>query len=198
MRAEEGDMLKRGGAMGGIGRAIDSALKEHDLESAMRPHRAVVLWPEIVGDVLAAASEAEVVRSGVLFVRARSTTWANELTFYKADLLQKINQQLGGKVIEDIHFKAGGRRPARNARREQAAHGAQGPTDSDLSMGVMSANPISDLPDTLDDHLRQTLMRAARTHEWKRSQGWHTCTRCGALYPPAEQHAGLCPLCAVL
>jgi predicted nucleic acid-binding Zn ribbon protein len=183
--------------MGGIGRAIDSALKEHDLEAAIRPHRAVVLWAEIVGEVLAAASEAEVVRSGVLFVRARSTTWANELTFYKAEILQKINQRLGGKVIEDIHFKAGGRRPARSKRPEPAI-APKGPTDSELSAVRLDKSRLAALPDTLDDRLRHTLERAAQTYEWKRAQGWRTCARCGALCPPADERGGLCPLCALL
>ena len=197
-------MRKRGGAISGFGSAIDSTLKEHELDAAIRPHRAVVLWPEVVGEVLAAASEAEVVRSGVLFVRARSTTWANELTFYKADLLKKINQRLGGRVIEDIHFKAGGRRPARNTRRASAEDGPKGPTDSELRAIPLASRQQPALPESLDSQLRHTLERAARTREWKRAQGWPVCELCGALYPPIDQktqrpdaNKSVCPYCAI-
>lgn len=188
-------MLKRGG-IAGIGGAIDSMLKESELEGAMRPHRAVVLWPLIVGDVLAAASEAEVVRGGVLFVRARSTTWANELTFYKTDILQKINQRLGGRVIEDIHFKAGGRRPAKPRRKEVRDDASDRPTDADLEAVSLDAGDLPHLAGEVGERIRRAAERAARAQAWKRAQGWRSCARCASLFPP-ETPGDLCPLCAV-
>lgn len=190
-------MLKRGGVITGIGKAIDSMLKDSEIDNAIRPHRAVVLWPEVVGDLLAQVSEAEVVRSGVLFVRARSTTWANELTFYKADLIAKLNRRLGGRVIEDIYFKAGGRRPARRDRPEaRSAQVTAGPTEAELAAVQLGPGAVPALPETVDERLRRAVERAARTQAWKRAQGWLACARCGALYPP-DSPSIYCPLCSL-
>lgn len=189
-------MIKRGGAISAVGGAIDSLLKSSEIDAAIRPHRAVVLWPEVVGEHLAAVSEAEVVRSGVLFVRARSTTWANELTFYKSDLVQKLNQRLGARAIEDIHFKAGGRRLAGVERQAMQPAGRKGPSEADLASVSLRNDPLACLAEDADERIRRVVERAARTQAWKREQGWRACQRCGTLFAP--DHAGaLCGLCAL-
>lgn len=189
-------MRKRGGTICGVGGAIDSLLKESEIDSAIRPHRAVVLWPEIVGDVLAAVSEAEVVRAGVLFVRARSTSWANELTFYKADLVQKLNQRLGARVIQDIHFKAGGRRPAVIERKAKAPAQPAGPTEEQLSAMAIDLARLPRVAGDAGERMQHIVERVARAQAWKRAQGWRACALCGTLYAP-DGDTTLCALCKV-
>src|ERR1700722_18134293 len=97
-------MQKRGSSLFHIGSEIEKALKERSLAEGLLPHRARAMWSEVVGDDVAAATIAETVRGGVLFVKVRSSVWANELTFYKAEMLRKLNQKVGAQVLTDIHF----------------------------------------------------------------------------------------------
>jgi len=170
----------------------------------MRPHRALALWQEVVGDTLAQASTAETVRGGVLFVRARSGVWAHELTLLRGEILQRLNSRLGGAVISDIHFKAGGRRPKEltNLTQRQLP---MAPTDAELGVARLDDLPVpSDPKAAMMQRVQAIRQRAAKTLEWKRATGWIPCRRCKALYEPtfADQAkrtatAGLCPLCAL-
>jgi hypothetical protein len=164
-------------------------MKSGDLEEGMRPHRARSLWADVVGEPISTVTVAEKVRGRVLFVRTKSSVWANELTFYKPDILRKLNSLLGGSVLDDIHFQPG----SRSARPKQAASAASAaPSEEDLVVETPQA-------DDRDERVRATLDRAARARDWKRRQGWVSCNRCRALYEPAaaekNRDNGLCPFC---
>ena len=46
----------------------------------------------------------EKVESGTLYVKASSPTWRQELVFKKADIIEKLNKQLGKNTIKEIKF----------------------------------------------------------------------------------------------
>jgi len=194
----------RGRSISGLGSVIDSALHQNSLAEGLRPHRALALWREVVGDTLAQASTAETVRGGVLFVRARSGVWAHELTLLRGDILQRLNSRLGGAIISDIHFKAGGRRPKPLSTMTQREL-PMGPTDEQLGLSALDSLPMpSDPKAAMMQRVQAIRLRAAKTMEWKRASGWIACRRCKALYEPsfADQTkktatSGLCPLCAL-
>jgi hypothetical protein len=194
----------RGRSISGLGAVIDGALNQNSLSEGLRPHRALGLWREIVGDALAEASTAETVRGGVLFVRARSGVWAHELTLLRGDILQRLNSRLGGAVISDIHFKAGGRRPKAVVGITQRALPIA-PTESELGFSHTEMLPIpSDPKAAMLQRVQAIRERAAKTLAWKRENGWIPCRRCKALYEPAfsdqrrgNSTSGLCPLCSL-
>jgi hypothetical protein len=194
----------RGRSISGLGSVIDGALHQNSLSEGLRPHRALTLWREVVGDTLAQASTAETVRGGVLFVRARSGVWAHELTLLRGDILQRLNSRLGGAVLSDIHFKAGGRRPKQLSGLTQREL-PMAPTDAELGISTISSQPLpSDPKAAMIQRVQAIRERAAKTLAWKRASGWIPCRRCKALYEPtfADQAqrsatAGLCPLCGL-
>lgn len=183
-----------------LGDALGDMLRDHELQEPLKPHTARIIWPEIVGPEIAAATFAEAVRGGVLFVRVRSAAWANELTFYKKDILDRLNARVGAKVISDIHFKTSGR--AFNAPRKPSP--APEPDDATIDQ-TEPAGPLVDLarrggladPEA-DSRFRSILNRVAKTQTWKRQMGWIACSRCGALFPPQNSSSGLCPFCATI
>lgn len=187
-------MRKRNGSLGKIGGIMDDALALNSLAEGIRPHRAVALWAETVGEQLAAVSTAEAVRGGVLFVRARSGVWATELTFHAADILTRLNARLGGRVLTDLHLSSGGRGGRkRDAAKTDAPRIT--PTAEDLE-GPSKPSSRQNAEVTPEERIRAIRERAGRALAWKREQGWLTCARCAALYEPrAATRAGLCPLC---
>jgi predicted nucleic acid-binding Zn ribbon protein len=75
-----------------------------------RLHETEVLeaWSKIVGDFIAAHSAPVALREGVLYVRVLQPALHYELEqVSKIDILRKLKQRFGGKVIRDIRFRVG-------------------------------------------------------------------------------------------
>ena len=65
-------------------------------------------WSKIVGDFIAAHSAPTALREGVLYVRVLQPALHYELEqVSKIDILRKLKQRFGGKVIKDVRFRVG-------------------------------------------------------------------------------------------
>ncbi len=171
-------------SMGKFGAAAQKAIDLNALREKLRPHQALALWPQIAGDKLAGVCTAESVRGNVLFVRVKSSAWANEMSFYKADLLGKLNGRLGSKLIEDIHFATA--RPAtRGASAQTIKPPAPEPELRDLSRIAPPTPPAAavDMQARMDHLVERTRSVLA----WKKANGWVPCARCEALFEPAPE-----------
>src|SRR6266568_2687922 len=90
-----------------LGNMLNAEARRLKLDGSLREASAVTLWPEVVGEQIAAATEAERVRDGVLYVVARSHTWAFELTFHREQILKGLNARLGRNSVKEIRFRPG-------------------------------------------------------------------------------------------
>ena len=197
-------MLKRGGNISRFGDALERTLRDNELKEPLRPRTAAAIWADVVGPEIAAATTAETVRSGVLFVRVKSNVWSNELTFYKQDIVTRLNKRLGGKSIVDIHFKTTGPKMPSQVPLADSTHG---PTDGELreitprgALAEQAERRTAIGDPEADRRLRGTLSRIARTNEWKRERGWVQCARCATLFEPssARPQQLICPLCSTM
>ncbi len=77
------------------------------------------LWTQAAGETVARESEPSAERDGVVTVTCRSAVWAQELDLLSAELLEQLNQELGGPpeapAVRSLRFVAsrrggGGRR----------------------------------------------------------------------------------------
>jgi len=171
------------------GGAVDGFLQNQELAPLLRPHLAKARWAEIVGPQVAGVTQVSAVRDGVLIVRVKNSVWANELTLLKDDMLRRLNLALGGKVLTDIHFQAGGlgRVPKKTEKIP-----AETPTEGELARIALpkeararvEAALIGITEEALRERIRRTMTRAARTLEWRRRHGWLPCPRCGTLAAP--------------
>jgi predicted nucleic acid-binding Zn ribbon protein len=65
-------------------------------------------WGKIVGDFIAAHSTPTALREGILYVRVLQPALHYELEqVSKIDILRKLKQRFGGKVIRDVRFRVG-------------------------------------------------------------------------------------------
>lgn len=182
--------------------AVNSFLQSQELASMLRPHLAKVHWEGVVGPQVAGVTQVESVRDGVLFVRVKNSVWANELTLLKEDMLRRLNSKLGGRVLTDIHFKAGG---LARGKKKPVNVPAPAPSAQDLAQIVLSQEVrarvevalVGITEDALRGRIRAVMLHAARTDEWKRLRGWSPCPRCGSLAPPPDtpEATPLCALC---
>lgn len=185
--------------------AVQAVLQSQELAQALRPHLAKARWAEVVGPQVAGVTQVEKVQNGSeLVVRVKNSVWANELILLKADMLRRLNQALGGKVLTDIHFKASGLRRDKAAPVSPTVPAPEAPSEEELARVVLSPEARARVEsavqgitqEELRGRIRRTLMRAARTEQWKRDHDWMPCLRCGTLaYPDVSAAAPLCPLC---
>jgi predicted nucleic acid-binding Zn ribbon protein len=65
-------------------------------------------WAKIVGDFISVHSSPVALREGILYVRVLQPALHYELEqVSKIDILRKLKQRFGGKVIRDIRFRVG-------------------------------------------------------------------------------------------
>lgn len=65
-------------------------------------------WTKIVGEFIGAHSAPIALREGVLYVRVLQPALHYELEqVSKVDILRKLKQRFGGKIIRDVRFRVG-------------------------------------------------------------------------------------------
>lgn len=75
-----------------------------DLKNLIDGANLVLHWEKIVEDPISSQTEALKFYKGILYVEAVSSVWANELTYLKKELIDKLNQQFDKPIIKDIKF----------------------------------------------------------------------------------------------
>ena len=90
--------------MKSIKTVLNTYLFKMGLDVGVNQEQAVNIGPTAVGEKIAENTTVQDVKHGVLFVRANSPVWAQELQFQKKEVLFKINSALGKKTIKDIRF----------------------------------------------------------------------------------------------
>jgi predicted nucleic acid-binding Zn ribbon protein len=102
-----------------LGEVLRRLLNSWGVDGKVREQGAVCRWDQIVGDRIAAHTEAVRVEDGKVFVRIASSAWKTELIFMKADIIDRLNREVGKRVITDIVFIGGGSGPTTAMRRQK-------------------------------------------------------------------------------
>jgi len=78
------------------------------LKERLHESEVIDAWGKIVGDFIAVHSAPVALREGVLYVRVLQPALHYELEqVSKIDILRKLKQRFGGKVIRDVRFRVG-------------------------------------------------------------------------------------------
>ncbi len=99
-----------------IGKILESVVRDLGLAKKLSEQRAVIEWPDVVGRRIAEHARAMRVDEGRLFVEVDSPVWSQELTLMRREILRQLNDRIGRKTVDNVHFVLGGARP----------HGASG------------------------------------------------------------------------
>jgi predicted nucleic acid-binding Zn ribbon protein len=163
-----------------IGSLLEGVLANLDLRTRFREHLAVMAWPQVAGETVAAHSQAEAVRDGVLIVAADSPAWAHELQMRQQELLRLLAARVGEGVIREVHFRSGLRR---RGQKFSSPRGRAG-RPAELKLSGRQERQISEAAAKIEDEdLRERAERAlaslARMAEWRKRNGWRRCRRCG-------------------
>ena len=78
------------------------------LKERLHENEVAEAWSKIVGEFIAAHSAPVALRDGVLYVRVLQPALHYELEqVSKMDILRKLKQRFGGRIIRDIRFRVG-------------------------------------------------------------------------------------------
>jgi predicted nucleic acid-binding Zn ribbon protein len=65
-------------------------------------------WPEAVGELVAREAQPVAERAGVVTVACRSAVWAQELDLLAPDVVERLNQAVGGPAVQALRCVATG------------------------------------------------------------------------------------------
>ncbi len=82
-------------------------LKRKHLDVELRQYTIWNKWSILVGDRIAAHTQPQHLRKGILTITVGSAAWLNELNFMKTSLVRKINDEVGSGTILGIRLVAG-------------------------------------------------------------------------------------------
>lgn len=76
-------------------------------DKKFRGLNAILLWADVVESKIQKHTLALKIQNSVLYVLCESAVWAQELGFFKQEIIGKINDKAGFKAIKEIRFKVG-------------------------------------------------------------------------------------------
>ncbi|HHY13894.1 MAG TPA: DUF721 domain-containing protein [Thermoanaerobacterales bacterium] len=86
---------------------LTETLKKRRFHKKVKENLVLVHWREIVGDELVRHTEPSYIKNGILFVNVANSMWAHHLTFLKREIIGKINNKVGKRIVRDIRFRSG-------------------------------------------------------------------------------------------
>lgn len=111
-----------------LGAAIEGLLDSEGWTMAAATGSVFGRWAQIVGPELADHTQPEALRDGELTVAADSTAWATQLRLLAAQLVRRLNAELGPGSVQRVKVRG----PVTTTRRpgEWRVRGSRGPRDT--------------------------------------------------------------------
>jgi predicted nucleic acid-binding Zn ribbon protein len=87
-----------------IGEVIREMIETYRLEGKLNEVKVLHSWEHVVGEMIAKHTKDLYIKNHRLFVRIDSPALKNELTYSRTLIAEKLNQEAGGKVIDEVVF----------------------------------------------------------------------------------------------
>jgi hypothetical protein len=177
-----------------LGSALKDALQKAGASKRLEERGCLELWSAVVGEEVARATVPEFVRDGVMYVRARSSVWAYELTFFREGFIQELNSQMGRALVKEIRFRVG---PVPDPEEPVKKQESKDDLQDEIKLDPEQAARVEAMAGSVrDSSLRarvHTLLLREQVRRIKRLQeGLRTCPSCGVLHQNATPK---CPVC---
>lgn len=147
-----------------LGKVISEAVEAKGWQKKVTEMNAVNSWnKENIGTRICSNAQAYHIENGKLYVLVSNSTWMNELSFLKPQIIKNINQAVGKSVVEDIQFKIGNIRKHRNqSKTNEAKRKKSGKTDLEkVELKQEVIDKIDEVVSEIDDQdLRESFRKA--------------------------------------
>ena len=81
---------------------LDQFVRANKLEKGLAEYRLIKSWNELLGIMVAKKTKSLYIRNRKLFVTLHSSVVRNELEMMKDDLIPRLNEAAGMKIIDDV------------------------------------------------------------------------------------------------
>jgi len=78
--------------------------KSIGVEGRFEENLAFAYWDSVVGKEIASHTDPEKIVKGTVMVKVDNDVWRNELAFFKHEIIQKLNDRIGKRIIQEIKF----------------------------------------------------------------------------------------------
>jgi predicted nucleic acid-binding Zn ribbon protein len=82
--------------------AIEEFLDSFHLRDKLNETKVIQSWEKVVGQMVAKNTSQLHIRKRVLFVKVNSAALRNELLFARQKIIQALNREAGGTIIDEI------------------------------------------------------------------------------------------------
>jgi hypothetical protein len=166
------------------------------MRKEFKRHMVFFYWPKIVGRDIAQQVHPVRMEFATLFLHASSSVWANQIMMMQLDIIQKVNAFAGEELVKKLRFStAGDKEQEGNLPEYQQADLAKALARISLDDNDIKAVQ-ADCAAIADEKVRAALVRFAchqkKLEKLKAEHGWHACSGCGVLCPPAEKYCRAC------
>lgn len=86
---------------------LSKLMKDYGLTAKTHEYKILKTWDNTVGEKISSHARPLRLIRGSLTVIVDSPAWIHQLTFYKEDIINKINNEIGKSVVREIRFKVG-------------------------------------------------------------------------------------------
>ncbi len=87
-----------------IDKIVNMFLRQNGLETPLLQKRLVDAWDSMAGKTIARYTEDKFIRNQVLYVKISSPALRSDLSMIRTELVNKLNQHVGARIIIDIKF----------------------------------------------------------------------------------------------
>lgn len=89
-----------------ISEVLNTIVQDNQWQGQLSQAKVTVAWDEIVGESTAAHIKVEKFEKGILYVRASSSAWAQQMKFLLPTLHRKIDAVVGQDVVKKVNILA--------------------------------------------------------------------------------------------
>ncbi len=85
-----------------IKEALEQLLQVYKLRRKFDETSLIAAWPELMGNAIANRTKEIYIRDKKLFLRIESSVIKNELLMMRSQILEKMNDKAGARVVEEL------------------------------------------------------------------------------------------------
>ena len=86
---------------------LEKVLSSLNLGIKVKQYQIWDVWDSVVGKPIAQQAQPQQIRNMILWITVSSSTWMQQLEFMKQQIIDRLNERIGEKVIKDIRFRIG-------------------------------------------------------------------------------------------
>ena len=90
-----------------VSKILDKLIRQYGLEGKMNEYMLADKWESVVGTIIASHSYPAGIHYKKLYIIVDSPVWLQEISFYKEDLIDKVNKYFGKNIIKEVYLKTG-------------------------------------------------------------------------------------------